>query len=166
MNPFRYGRESDALGVIALCPRCPRARSSPALPISSTTSSSRNGNQTCWWTSPVSPSDHIEPLPDGGVRIGAQVRNTDLAADRNIRARYPVLAQALLAGASSSYGTSTQSGAICSSAPAASTSRMPLCRATSGSQGRAARRGRATTASWRSSAPRPRASRRIRPILP
>jgi xanthine dehydrogenase YagS FAD-binding subunit len=46
------------------------------------------------------PNDRIEGLPDGGVRIGAAVRNSDLAADRTIRARYPVLAQALLAGAS------------------------------------------------------------------
>jgi xanthine dehydrogenase YagS FAD-binding subunit len=46
------------------------------------------------------PFDRIEPLPGGGVRIGAEVRNSDLAADRMIRARYPVLARALLAGAS------------------------------------------------------------------
>jgi xanthine dehydrogenase YagS FAD-binding subunit len=46
------------------------------------------------------PYGQIEPLPDGGVRIGAQVRNADLAADRTIRAHYPVLAQALHAGAS------------------------------------------------------------------
>jgi xanthine dehydrogenase YagS FAD-binding subunit len=46
------------------------------------------------------PYNRIEPLPDGGVRIGALVRNSDLAADRTIRARYPMLAQALLAGAS------------------------------------------------------------------
>jgi xanthine dehydrogenase YagS FAD-binding subunit len=46
------------------------------------------------------PYDRIESLPDGGVRIGALVRNSDLAADRTIRARYPVLAQALLSGAS------------------------------------------------------------------
>jgi xanthine dehydrogenase YagS FAD-binding subunit len=46
------------------------------------------------------PYDRIEPLPDGGVRIGALVRNSDLAADRTIRQRYPLLAQALLAGAS------------------------------------------------------------------
>jgi len=39
----------------------------------------------------------IEPLPDGGVRIGAQVRNADLAGDRTIRERYPVLTEALLA---------------------------------------------------------------------
>jgi xanthine dehydrogenase YagS FAD-binding subunit len=46
------------------------------------------------------PFDRIEPLPDGGVRIGAEVRNSDLAADPLIRTRYPVLARALLAGAS------------------------------------------------------------------
>lgn len=37
---------------------------------------------------------------DGGLRIGAEVRNSDLAADMLVRERYPVLAQALLAGAS------------------------------------------------------------------
>ncbi len=42
----------------------------------------------------------IEDLPDGGVRIGAAMRNSDLAADPVIRQRYPVLSQALLAGAS------------------------------------------------------------------
>jgi xanthine dehydrogenase YagS FAD-binding subunit len=46
------------------------------------------------------PFDRIEDLPDGGLRIGAAVRNSDLAADARVRARYPVLAQALLAGAS------------------------------------------------------------------
>jgi xanthine dehydrogenase YagS FAD-binding subunit len=46
------------------------------------------------------PHDRIEALPGGGVRIGAAVRNSELAADHTIRTRYPVLAQALLAGAS------------------------------------------------------------------
>ena len=46
------------------------------------------------------PHDRIEPLPGGGVRIGAAVRNSDLAADRTIHRAYPVLSQALLAGAS------------------------------------------------------------------
>jgi xanthine dehydrogenase YagS FAD-binding subunit len=46
------------------------------------------------------PYDRIEPLPDGGLRIGAAVRNSDLAADRTIRRQYPALAQAVLAGAS------------------------------------------------------------------
>ena len=45
-------------------------------------------------------SDRIEELPDGVVRIGAAVTNSDLAADRLIRRRYPMLSQALLSGAS------------------------------------------------------------------
>lgn len=39
-------------------------------------------------------------LPGGGVRIGATVRNSDLAADPVIRSHYPMLARALLSGAS------------------------------------------------------------------
>ena len=44
--------------------------------------------------------DKIEPMPDGGLRIGALVRNTDLAADARVRRDYGVLSRALLAGAS------------------------------------------------------------------
>jgi xanthine dehydrogenase YagS FAD-binding subunit len=46
------------------------------------------------------PLTAIEELPGGGVRIGALVRNSHLAADHLIRTRYPVLAQAVLTGAS------------------------------------------------------------------
>ena len=42
----------------------------------------------------------IAELPDGGVRIGALARNSDTADHPLIRQRYPLLAQALLAGAS------------------------------------------------------------------
>lgn len=42
----------------------------------------------------------IEETDDGGLRIGAGVRNTALAADRQVRTRYPLLSQAILAGAS------------------------------------------------------------------
>ena len=45
-------------------------------------------------------SARIEDLPGGGLRIGAGVTNSELAADRRIRSRYPVLSQAVLAGAS------------------------------------------------------------------
>ena len=45
-------------------------------------------------------STEITDLPGGGLRIGAGVPNADLAADRRVRERFPVLAQALLAGAS------------------------------------------------------------------
>ncbi|MFZ1928557.1 MAG: xanthine dehydrogenase family protein subunit M [Candidatus Sulfotelmatobacter sp.] len=44
--------------------------------------------------------DKIEKMPDGGVRIGAMVRNSDLAHDAMIQQEYPVLSQALLSGAS------------------------------------------------------------------
>jgi len=44
--------------------------------------------------------DKIEPTPQGGLRIGALVRNTDLASDQRVRQDYAVLSRALLAGAS------------------------------------------------------------------
>ena len=44
--------------------------------------------------------DAIEPTADGGLRIGAMVRNADLAADPRVRRNYAVLSRALLAGAS------------------------------------------------------------------
>jgi xanthine dehydrogenase YagS FAD-binding subunit len=44
--------------------------------------------------------DRIEPLADGGLRIGAMVRNADLAADERVRKSYAVLSRALLSGAS------------------------------------------------------------------
>jgi xanthine dehydrogenase YagS FAD-binding subunit len=44
--------------------------------------------------------DKIDATPDGGLRIGALVRNTDLAADARVRRDYGVLSRALLAGAS------------------------------------------------------------------
>jgi xanthine dehydrogenase YagS FAD-binding subunit len=46
------------------------------------------------------PLARVEELPDGGVRVGAMVRNSDLAHHMLIQGRYPVLSQALLAGAS------------------------------------------------------------------
>ena len=42
----------------------------------------------------------IEPTAEGGLRIGALVRNTDLAADKRVRRDYGLLSRALLAGAS------------------------------------------------------------------
>jgi xanthine dehydrogenase YagS FAD-binding subunit len=44
--------------------------------------------------------DRIEDLADGGVRIGALVRNADLARNRAFARRYPAVAEALLSGAS------------------------------------------------------------------
>lgn len=44
--------------------------------------------------------DKIESTTDGGLKIGALVRNTDLAADKRVRKDYALLSRALLAGAS------------------------------------------------------------------
>ncbi|MFK5596363.1 FAD binding domain-containing protein [Methylobacterium sp. HMF5984] len=46
------------------------------------------------------PLDKVEATPEGGLRIGALVRNSDLAADPRVRKDYAVLSKALLAGAS------------------------------------------------------------------
>lgn len=42
----------------------------------------------------------IQALPEGGLRIGALARMSDVAADREVRRRFPVIAEALLASAS------------------------------------------------------------------
>jgi xanthine dehydrogenase YagS FAD-binding subunit len=46
------------------------------------------------------PLQKIEELPDGALRLGALARNSDVAADARVRARYPLVTQALVAGAS------------------------------------------------------------------
>jgi xanthine dehydrogenase YagS FAD-binding subunit len=56
------------------------------------------------------PLDNIEDTPDGGLRIGATVRNSDLAADARVRQRYGVLSGALLAGASAQLRNTATTG--------------------------------------------------------
>src|SRR5262245_53864269 len=46
------------------------------------------------------PLDTIEPLPDGGLKVGATVRNAALAHHSVVQRDYSVLSQAILAGAS------------------------------------------------------------------
>ena len=46
------------------------------------------------------PLSEITALPDGGLRLGALARNSDTAAHETVRTQYPMLAQAILAGAS------------------------------------------------------------------
>jgi xanthine dehydrogenase YagS FAD-binding subunit len=48
----------------------------------------------------ILPLDKIEPLPNGGLRIGAMVRNSDLAWNADVQRNYAVLSQAILSGAS------------------------------------------------------------------
>jgi xanthine dehydrogenase YagS FAD-binding subunit len=56
------------------------------------------------------PLDKIEETPQGGLRIGAMVRNSDLAADQRVRQRYGVLSRALLAGASAQLRNKATTG--------------------------------------------------------
>jgi xanthine dehydrogenase YagS FAD-binding subunit len=56
------------------------------------------------------PLDKIEETPDGGLRIGTLVRNSDLAADPRVRQRYSVLSRALLAGASAQLRNKATTG--------------------------------------------------------
>ncbi|GJJ03205.1 putative xanthine dehydrogenase YagS FAD-binding subunit [Duganella rhizosphaerae] len=54
--------------------------------------------------------DKIEATSDGGLRIGALVRNTDLAADARVRRDFGVLSRALLAGASAQLRNKATTG--------------------------------------------------------
>ena len=56
------------------------------------------------------PLRDIEELPDGGLRLGAQAPNSDVAADPRVRTRYPVLTQALLSGASGQLRNKASTG--------------------------------------------------------
>jgi xanthine dehydrogenase YagS FAD-binding subunit len=56
------------------------------------------------------PLDRIEETTEGGLRIGALVTNSAAAADMRVRRRYPLLAQAILAGASTQLRNKATTG--------------------------------------------------------
>ena len=100
MKPFRYERGTDVSGAVAAIAAAPNG----AFLAGGTNlvDHMRLGIATPDLLVDVRrlTSDRIEELPDGGVRIGAAVTNSELAADRLIRRRYPMLSEALLSGAS------------------------------------------------------------------
>jgi len=100
MTPFRYERASDAASAVALLAAAPNG----AFLGGGTNLVDLMKLEVMTADVPVDvrrlTSDWIEDLPDGGLRIGAAMPNSDLAADRRIRQRYPLLAEALLSGAS------------------------------------------------------------------
>jgi xanthine dehydrogenase YagS FAD-binding subunit len=55
-------------------------------------------------------SGEVTDLPDGGLRLGAASTNSEVAADRRVRERYPVLASALLAGATGQLRNTATTG--------------------------------------------------------
>jgi xanthine dehydrogenase YagS FAD-binding subunit len=100
VRPFRYERAVDAAAAVALLAGSPRARFLGGG--TNLVDLMRLGVEEPDLLVDVTglPYDRIEAGAGGGLRIGAAVRNSDLAADRLVRERYPVLAEALLAGAS------------------------------------------------------------------
>ena len=101
MRPFEYERASDAAGAVATFSK-ERRRAMYLAGGTNLVDLMRLGVAEPELLIDVTrlPYDRIEQTPDGGVRIGAAVRNSDLAAHPVVRRDFPVLAQALLAGAS------------------------------------------------------------------
>jgi xanthine dehydrogenase YagS FAD-binding subunit len=100
LRPFRYERPVDAAAAIATLAASPRAKFLGGG--TNLVDLMRLGVETPDLLVDVSrlPYDRIAHTPEGGLRIGAAVRNSDLAADPVVRSRFPLLAQAVLAGAS------------------------------------------------------------------
>lgn len=91
--------------------------------------------------------DKIESTPEGGLRIGALVRNTDLAAHETVRRDYGLLSRALVAGAPGNCATKRRRPATFCSARAVLISMTRTSRATSGSQAAAVPQSAASVAS-------------------
>ena len=98
MNPFQYQRAADIAGAIqSMRPGCKFLAGGTNL-----VDLMKNGVEK-----PAALIDlnrvamsAIEPLPEGGLRLGAMARNSDTANHPAVRQNYPLLAQAILSGAS------------------------------------------------------------------
>ncbi|MGW5371020.1 FAD binding domain-containing protein [Streptomyces sp. NPDC004009] len=100
MREFAYQRASDVAGAVAVLGADPEARflgGGTNLVDLMKTGVERPARLVDIRELPL---DEIESTADGGLRIGATVTNGDLAAHPAVRRHYPVLAQAVLAGAS------------------------------------------------------------------
>jgi xanthine dehydrogenase YagS FAD-binding subunit len=101
VRPFRYERAGDAEDAVALLAAEPEARFLGGG--TNLVDLMRLGVETPGTLIDVSRlrnHDRIEDTDSGGLRIGAAVSNSDLAADLRVRERYPVLSSAVLYGAS------------------------------------------------------------------
>jgi len=100
MRPFAYETAADASGAVARVAGSPGARYLGGG--TNLVDLMRLGVESPDVLVDVSalPLGGVEATPSGGMRVGAAVRNSDLAVDARLRADYPALSQALLAGAS------------------------------------------------------------------
>ncbi len=110
MKPFSYERADDTAGAVAMLAGAPAGKFLAGG--TNLVDLMQLGVETPDLLVDVRrlTSDRIEELPGGGVRIGAAVSNSDLAANRIIRQRYPMLAQALLSGASGQLRNAATTG--------------------------------------------------------
>ncbi|MGW1258836.1 FAD binding domain-containing protein [Streptomyces sp. NPDC002513] len=100
MREFGYQRVSDVAGAVALLGADPDARflaGGTNLVDLMKTGVERPARLVDVRELPL---DRVESTPEGGLRMGATVTNSDLAAHPEVRRNYPALAQAVLAGAS------------------------------------------------------------------
>jgi xanthine dehydrogenase YagS FAD-binding subunit len=100
MKPFRYEQAADAAGAIALVVESPQAVFLGGG--TNLVDLMRLGVEAPDLLVDVTrlPYDRVDATADGGLRIGGGARNSDVAAHPLVRTRYPVLAEALLNGAS------------------------------------------------------------------
>ena len=100
MRPFSYERATDVAGALKAIAQTPGAKFLAGGTNLIDLMKLRIETPTHLVDVNHLPLADIEETPDGGLRIGALVRNHALAGDRRVRSRYPVLSEALLAGAS------------------------------------------------------------------
>jgi xanthine dehydrogenase YagS FAD-binding subunit len=101
VNPFAYSRANDAAGAVSAVVAKPRTKFLGGG--TNLIDLMKMGVETPAQLIDITrlPMAQIEELPDGkGMRIGALARNSDVAEHALIKQRYPVLSEALLAGAS------------------------------------------------------------------
>jgi xanthine dehydrogenase YagS FAD-binding subunit len=109
MTPFRYERPS---GIAAAC----ASAAEPAVKFiaggTNLVDLMKLGIETPAQLVDISllPLAGIDETPEGGLRIGARVTNSALAADMRVRRRYPLLSQAILAGASTQLRNKATTG--------------------------------------------------------
>lgn len=110
MRPFDYERASDAAGAVAAVAERPGATFLAG-------GTNLVDHLKLGITAPELlvdigrlDLDRIEELEGGGLRVGAMVRNSDLAADPRVRRDHPMLSRALLSGASGQLRNAATTG--------------------------------------------------------
>ena len=100
MKPFGYERAADAVGAVALVEGAPEGARYLAGGTNLVDLMKLEVETPALLVDVRDVGTEIAETASGGLRIGAGVTNSALAADRRVRGAYPLLAEAVLAGAS------------------------------------------------------------------